>query len=117
MLTKIVRTEPTLDTPSLITTTDSPCPEKLLRTTRVMKLKMPTKIAIKVIEPPSEVETARSAERMTKSSKNDTTRKRQTKQNKIFDLTGLTFTKINWEPFYCSLSQEEFKVVIVKLKV
>jgi hypothetical protein len=113
MPTKIVRIEPVQETPALFATTDSPCPEKILPTARVLKLKMPTKIAIEIIEPPSLVETARPAKLMVNDSKNNTTSKRKTMRitKKIKDLTGLTPATISWEPFYCGLSQEEFKIV------
>jgi hypothetical protein len=113
MPTKKVRTEPALDTPALFATTESPCPEKILPTARVLKLKMPTKIAIEIIESPTLVETVRPAKQMTKDSENNTTSKRKTKRitKKIKDLTGLTPATISWEPFYSGLSQEEFKIV------
>jgi hypothetical protein len=112
MPTKIVRTEPIIETPALFTTTETPSPAKILPTGRVMKLKMPPKKAVKIIDPPSIMKTERPAKRMKKNSK-DTTKKRNTKHvmKKISDVTGLTCGQISWEPFYCNLTQEEFKIV------
>jgi hypothetical protein len=112
MPTKIVRTEPMIEISALFTTTDTPSPAKMLPTARVMKMKMPPKKAVKIIDPTSIMETERPAKRMKKSSK-DTTKKREKKQImiKIFDVTGLSLGKIIWEPFYCNLTQEEFKIV------
>jgi hypothetical protein len=112
MPSKIVHTEPALDTPTLFATTDSSSPAKIIPKARVTKLKMSTKKASKIIEPPSLAETAQPVMRSVKNSKNVTANIRKNLQKKkIFDLTGLTISKIRWKPFYCGLSQEEFKVV------
>jgi hypothetical protein len=112
MPTKIIHTEPALDTPTLFTTTDISSPGKILPKARATKLKMSTKKASKIIEPPSLAETAQPVMRLLEYRKNATANLRKNSQKKkIFDLTGLTCSKIRWKPFYRGLSQEEFKVV------
>jgi hypothetical protein len=112
MPNKIVRTEPVMLTPALFASTDTPSPEKVPPAARVMKLQMPPKKAIKIIDPPFIMETERPAKRMKKNSK-DIPKIRKTKHvmKKIFDVTGLSCSQISWEPFYCNLTQEEFKIV------
>jgi hypothetical protein len=78
MPTKIVRTEPIIETPALYTTTDTPSPEKILQKAEAMTLKMmPTKIDVEISDPPPAMEAERPAERMMNNSK-DTSKKLRT---------------------------------------
>jgi hypothetical protein len=105
MPTGIMRTEPIIESPALVITTDSTNPEKILPRAREMT-------EVEMIDPPSIVETGRPPEPMTKSSE-DTPAKQATKelQTKMFDVTGLPCSKISWVPFYCNLTQDEFEIV------